>query len=402
MSEFVTASADQASISGSYKDKELSMKATSSILFQQSSSLATTFHSTTLEYYTPYETLKFSSSCRSHPNQLVPSYREAFEILKLPFNNTGPIDNGIWEDYMNFMKNHGSHIIKQNVIGSAFYEWVSSTSTDSEIVHSMKADACAKVEGIDPESASKSELDLCVGYNETDRKTASTKNYSIERVVMGGDESLRVALQTAGVVTQDMMTKFSNSANETDQAISSQYMGIWDVLHEMYYPLCANNDLDACKHTQRAKLLEAAYKGWMAYDCKTVTSRLGIIQTMKYDETDIHGLRDIQCWAKKTGCETDADCHHGGVAFCYAYGTGALDEAYIEGTEKPLKYKTVVRNKKTGGHRVGINNSCKYKGIRHCDCIHDWTGGQLDRIIWASSDSGIQTEDTLSSSDNAN
>ena len=267
------------------------MKVTASSTTGFSSETTSAFHSTTLKIAKGLKNVQFSDSCMA---AVLPSVASAFSALPLPATSVAIINlpDSTWGAYTSFLRTHGSHIIKSSVVGSAFYQWISTASTSSDVLNTMKARACGEVEGFLDGGAFN--ITACAAYSQEDRIKSKYLTINKKRRILGGTDKASANLEKK--VTQENLDIFINLANESTETVSSKYVTVWDVLQDNYRQLCKKKVTGACDNVQRALLLEAAYKGYTAYGCKLKVSVDGIVfQTLRYTAKDADGIYQVEC-----------------------------------------------------------------------------------------------------------
>ncbi|MDP2324238.1 MAG: hypothetical protein Q8N51_09450, partial [Gammaproteobacteria bacterium] len=90
------------------------------------------------------------------------------------------------------------------------------------------------------------------------------------------------------------------------------------------------------------------------------------------------------CVVSKTGCRSNDSCHLGGAgSVCYCYGPECIDTGdQVSGTNM---HRDRVRGDQSGSYDQGVNNSCYYKFIAHCNCDTAWSGGLPERALYRQS-----------------
>jgi hypothetical protein len=268
----------------------------------------------------------------------------------------------------------------QQMIGSRFEQWESSMSSDSEIENTLKAKACAEVEGV--QSGGGWSVKGCAAYSKEEKEKALKTQSKSLMVVMGGTEETRAALTKN--VNEENLNKFIDSAANGSQAVRFIFKPIWDLLIAIYTPGCSASGKGStdCKFLQRAINLQAAYEGWTAVGCDVKKDNTGaIFQTMQVDSSTSQGINTYRCRVSKTGCRSDDSCHLGGAgSVCYCYGSQCIDQGdKLSGTDM---FRDKVRGDQSGSYNEGVNNSCYYKFIAHCNCDTSWAGGLPDRNLY--------------------
>ncbi|MEM7303310.1 MAG: MAC/perforin domain-containing protein [Pseudomonadota bacterium] len=383
MESFVTAVAIEANVSGSYKSDALSAKGTATVMAGSSSSITTTFHSTHMDITAVTNSVEFvqSSKCFSATN-LDPQFLKSFEALA-QIDPTKASESGQWAPYVSFLQTNGSHIMVQQQLGSRFQQWQSSTSTASGMENTLKAKACAEVEGTTETDAGWS-VKGCAAYSTSEKEAALKTDTTSQSIILGGTATTRAGLTKA--VTKSSLDAFIDAAPQGDQAIRFMYQPVWLLLQQIYTPECSpsNKTSVGCQNLQRAVNLQAAYEGWTAVTCASEAPGGTELQKMVALAPNSNGIRTYQCNVTKTGCRSDSDCHLGGAgSVCYCYGPGCVDTgAQINGTKF---YRDTIRGSESGSYDDGVNNSCYYHFIAHCDCDTSWAGGLPNRSVWTQS-----------------
>eukprot|EP00978_Attheya_sp_CCMP212_P039821 scaffold210969_cov80-Attheya_sp.AAC.1 len=344
----------------------------------QLSETTSTFHSTNLKVQNTVNHVQYKDTCMTYEN-IDGTVMDKFNSLPLPSHRTEGnfIENNLWPHYNSFLTNHGSHIIVAQFTGSLFEQWVSSTSTASDVQHSIRAKACAEVEGVSPDGGYFS-VSGCLAYTEGERQIALKTETANFRVALGGSKEANTALPTEGPVPKETLDAFKQSAGEGTESIETKYKKVWQLYNDIFTERCKDDLEDACDGLQRAKLLEAAYTGVGAFGCTKKTSGDVVYEGLRFTAPDPYGIHDIECWERHTGSKSDNDCHSHTLG-CFAYGATAFDKQNLPGTEK---YKTIVRLKKSGGVNDGINKSC-HRALG-CDHSKPFDGMLFDRTIWMS------------------
>jgi len=176
------------------------------------SSVTTKVNSTTMDITIQRYavTLRHNSDCYSVAN-VDPRYLAKFEALPM-IDRSKVSALGSWTPYVEFMRTWGSHVMTEQRIGSRFQQWMSSTSSASDIQSTLKARACAKVEGVNPgkdatgKDKSGWSVDTCAGYNREARERARIAGVKEQQVVRGGSERTRDALLNG--VTEESLKNF--------------------------------------------------------------------------------------------------------------------------------------------------------------------------------------------------
>ncbi len=290
-------------------------------------------------------------------------------------------DSASWAPYINFLR-QGSHVVTQQLLGSRFQQWESSSAESAVAISTLKAKACATVEGID-ETGGGWSVRGCQGYSEAQKRSAATTQSSDHTVILGGGSEARNNLLKG--VTKETLDAFIDSADAATQPIQFLYKPVWEILISTYHGSCSKDGKGsaACDNLQRAYNLQAAYEAQIALHCPLLSSGGHRYQAMRIDSTDAQGVSTYACRAEKTGCKADRDCHVGGSGtVCYCYGPSCFDTGEeIAGTSS---HRTAVRGSQKGSYNAGANNSCHYKFLT-CGCDPHWAGGLPDRDLYLQS-----------------
>lgn len=287
------------------------------------------------------------------------------DFRKLPINISNPSIPGSWVQFNSFFDNWGTHIITQLTYGSRLQQWESTLGSSNEIDRTLAIKACAQIEG----TGKSFTANACESYTDEEKRNALASKSNSNVIIIGGSENTREALQSE--ITSESLDAFLQSSNESNQAVGVQFTPIWDVLKNY---LLDSTDL------QRALNLEAAF----AFDATNCThlENNGIIYQEFRGNTD-NNITTYSCFAKKTGCTNDGDCHYsGGRAGCQSYGPSAFIQGTQFGDVSEGKFRTSVQGIKSGGIYDGINNSCNYHAFKGCQCDKNWSGGLPDRSLW--------------------
>lgn len=386
MAHLVSKSMSEAELSGSYQSSVLSMSGTAKVMSGYSADITTTFHSTHMDIFviTHSVDLQQDSRCMSQAN-LDPAFLARFQSLAL-ISTPAERNSAAWDPYIRFLKDLGSHIVIQQLIGSRFQQWESSSSTDSDIETTLKAKACAEAEGT---GAGGWSVAGCGAYDSEERKRAMRAQAESRRVILGGTDAARAALTKD--VNKKNLDDFIDAALKGNQPVRFVYKPIWYLLYAIYEPACASAGAgsDACKNLQRAVTLEAAYEDWTAVGCSPAADGHGwLYQWMRIAGTTSLGINTYECMVSKMGCYTSDDCHLGGAgSVCYCYGQSCIDqgEKITDPTTTSPMFRGRVRGNKEGSYNEGVNNSCYYTWGPQCKCDSGWSGGLPLRAIYSQS-----------------
>lgn len=384
MQTFVSNTMASFNLSGDYKTSELTVKGTASVMTGSSSDIRTSFTSRQLDVsmLTGVVDFELSTTCYSEGN-IDPAFLEAFEALA-PIDVTKVSEAAQWAPYESFLKQRGSHIMVQQLIGSRFEQWISSTSTATDIGKILEIKACAEVEGV--KSGGGWSVATCAAYTTEEKQKALRQQSFDKRIVAGGTRETRTKV-LQGVITPEALDDFVAAAPDGTEAVSSTFQPVWRILIDIYTLKCAKSGKGSkdCANLQRAYNLQATYEGWVAIGCpKENDQRANVMQQMAVDSTSTYGINTYRCLLSKTGCRSNDDCHlGGGGSVCYCYGQGCID------TGDPIPGSTYFRNKvrgsKSGSYDEGVNNSCTYRIGVWCGCNSSWAGGLPERTVYRQS-----------------
>jgi hypothetical protein len=385
MQNFISNTMASFNLSGEYRTSRLTVKATTSVMTGSSSEITTAFSSKHLNVliYSGSVEFKVDSGCYAEGN-IDPAFLEAFEALA-PIDVGKVSETAQWAPYDNFLKQRGSHIMVQQLVGSRFEQWISSTSEEKHIGQTLEIKACAEVEGV--QSGGGWSLASCAAYSKEEKEKALRQSSFNSRIVSGGTDETRADLLKD--TTKKTLNAFIDSAKVGNQAVRSTFQPVWRILMDIYNVKCAKSGAKSkdCANLQRAFNLQAAYEGWTAIGCPQENDGRGdVMQRMAVDSTSSLGINTYQCIASKTGCRKGDDCHLGGSgSSCYCYGQGCIEAgAAITGT--PL-VRNQVRTNQSGGYRDGVNNSCTYRIGVYCGCDTGWAGDPRERTLYRQSSS---------------
>jgi hypothetical protein len=384
MENFIKNTMASADLSGSYKTAALTVKGSAQFMTGSSSDITTSFNSVTLDVNVVTHAVDFlqDPQCFSGEN-IDQALLIQFEALaQIEPSQVG--SSASWSPYVDFLKTQGSHIMMQQQIGSRFQQWESSTSSASDIQNTLKAKACAEVEGVSIGGGWS--VQGCSAYSKDEKQKALKTTSTSKTIVLGGTQKTRIGLGQK--VTEASLNDFIASAEEGDQAVRFIFKPLWQLLSTIYRPACATagKGSKACQNLQRAFNLQAAYEGWTAVGCpRLADGRNQVYQTMAIAGASSQGINTYKCSIAKTGCRKNDDCHLGGAgSVCYCYGSGCIDTgASISGTDL---FRDKVRGVKSGSYNAGVNKSCYYKFIAHCNCDAGWSGGLLNRTLYLQSE----------------
>jgi hypothetical protein len=373
-------------LAGTYASRRMSVKASASRTTNSDFSRTTTFHSARLDVTQVFSTVDLTqnSECVGAGN-LSPDFLQAFEALPL-IDPQSVAQSVSWDAYVQFLRTDGSHVMTQQLIGSRFQQWESSTSNESNIETKLRMRACAEVEGVEVGTNRPGwSASGCAAFSKDERASSLRVVAQSQRVIRGGSDETRNELTKE--VTPETLNAFIDSGRLGDQPISYQFTPVWSLLARVYRTQCGRSGpgSPACQNLQRTRNLEAAYEGWLAVECNPQSSAGMPYQEMRTTGAPNQlGIYSYQCWARKTGCEQDRDCSIGGAgSVCYCYGPSCFDiGALIEGTQEN---RTTVRGTRSGGTNQGVNRSCNYRFGGTCRCNQSWQGGLPERSLYLQS-----------------
>lgn len=383
MRDFMSKTMINFNLSGDYKTSELTVKGTASAMTGSSSSITSQFHSRQLEVLSLSAIVDFdlNSKCYSESN-IDPAFLQAFESLA-PINPANVAEAAQWAPYESFLKQRGSHIMLQQLIGSRFEQWNSSTSTSTLVGKILEIKACAQVEGV--QKGGGWSVASCATYTQEEKEKALQQQSFEKTVIAGGTAETRGALLKG--VNKPTLDAFIDSAANSNEAVRATFTPVWRILIDIYSIRCAKSGKGSkdCDNLQRAVNLQATYEGWVAVGClKENDGRGQFMQRMALDGTTTLGINTYRCLLSKTGCRADSDCHTGGAGtVCYCYGQGCIDTGpQVSGT---AMFRNKVRGTQSGSYNEGVNNSCNYKFLAGCSCDTGWAGGLAQRTIYLQS-----------------
>jgi hypothetical protein len=389
MERFTTSTMSDFGMDASYSTRSLTVRGTTQAMTSSRSDIRSSFTSTHMDITTTTQTVDFNrtdhTKCYSASN-LSPGYVEKLSALP----SIAPAEAAAasaWQPYVAFLQGNGSHVMMQQQLGSRFQRWESSTSSARETLKTLKIKACAEVEGANPVGGGGWSVTSCGSYSSEERKEALRTDTKEKQLILGGTEATRTALHDK--VTPQSLSAFIASSAQGDQSIHFRFTPVWEVLINVYSPLC-NADVKGgrgkgtanCQNLQRAVNLQAAYEGWLAVGCTPESDDRGpwaLYQAMKVAGTTSLGTNIYQCWLDKTGCRSNNDCRIGrGEAQCYCYGKSCIDAGALVPPGN-VRRNTVRRNLQ-GGYRQGVNNSCRLTA--YCSCNTTWPGGEPVRYLY--------------------
>ncbi|MDD9944652.1 MAG: MAC/perforin domain-containing protein [Myxococcales bacterium] len=375
MQKLISKTMTELDMTGSYRDKALTVEGTAQAMTGSSSHLTTEFHSTHMDITAVTHVVDFldNDECSGADNL-------SQEFLK-QFSSLAAIDpkavenSAQWYPYVQFLEDFGSHVMMQQYIGSRFQQWESSTSSTDGIEWKLEAKACGMVEGT--QLGGGWSVSACANFTEEEIAEAMRLSTASRRLILGGTDSTRAELLKE--VSKNTLDEFIDSAENGDQPVRFAYKPIWHFLYRAYSPGCQEGDPDSCENLQRAANLQAAYEGWKAVECPHESDgRDRSYQSMEIAGTTSLGINTYACHVSKTGCRADDDCSGGTSCFCY--GASCIDRGNIlTGTEL---YRDKVRGTREGNVREGVNDSCSYVFLAGCKCDETWAGGLPDRYLY--------------------
>lgn len=372
---FVKTTASASSIGGTYSSTALSVKATASATTQSESTYTGNFYSASIDVRSIRFKVDFglSNTCLSRDN-MDATFLAMFEAL--PVITDAKAENPSWQAYDSFLKKFGSHVQVSQDLGSRFRHFSSSSDEAVTSESTLKAKACAEVEGTREEGSGWSARG-CAAYNTSTKEASLTaESYDLQLVQGGTVESRAAVIKDLNKTTLDA---FIDSAMNGTQAIGYEYRAIWVYLQQLYTVACqAAPNGAACSNVQRAVNLQAYYEGINALGCPTQTAAQAFMST----KPSALGISTYYCRAEKEGCNSNDDCHLGGAgSVCYCYGPTCIshDPNAITGTSE---HRAIVQGSQSGSYNFGVNNACAYAFLAHCNCHNDWAGGLPSRDLY--------------------
>jgi MAC/Perforin domain len=373
----------------------LSLAATANANYESSSLNTSDSASVSLDYVLldAVVDLNQTMECWSREN-LTPDFLSAFEAL--PINDPKWAGEGSsWADYRVFLQSWGSHVQVKQELGSRLQILESEKTSDQVDSQVLKAKVCFSL------GYASVNVPVCSDYNNTQKNTASTRDTLEKIYIVGGNRDLRNRLIAAkpGQFSSEDVSAFINSAGTADQPIAFKYRPVWELLMDVYRSACVTSkDSNACQHFQRAVNLQAAYEGFLAYNCilnRTTSAdrqQPGLfVQGMIALPPNGNGIVYYACKQTKAGCSNDNDCNAGtgGSGWpwdpkwqhCFCEGSGCISTQLIPYTNQ---YRSIVKtrepDKGKANSNVGVNDSCRDDSS--CTCNTAWAGSEQEREIW--------------------
>ena len=373
----------------------IDLTGTASANFNRSSTKNESFNSFRLyqNFVDSVVDLNQDSTCYSTQN-LDPAFLADFEGLPLS-DPKNAAESSTWADYPVFLKRWGSHVQIKQQLGSQYSFWISEDASEKLDIKTLQASACFKIGGYGIT------LPICPNFGTSEKQSASQKKTVSKLYISGGDAATRNDLMketTDPVIATERMNAFINKASVSDQAVGFGYTPIWGLLTSVYRQACGQDGAGskACGNFQRAVNLQAAYEGFLAYQCVKSVARGGlVVQGMVADVPNGNGIYYYQCHQARTGCHSDDDCTNataevwwiikGTGSFCG--GGSCIDAQLIDGTSQ---YRSYVRPLESpllyDNQDLGVNASCRNDSTATCDL--NWGGGKPERYIWVQATNG--------------
>lgn len=387
MRSFVRSESSRFSLAAS----AFTVKSTVEVLTGRNSSSTSTFHSTQLEVAvaTRVVDLLQTDECLGDEANFDEKFLERFRALPLvDAELAGEVSS--WAPYVSFLHDQGSHLMIQQEIGSRFIQWESSASSERDTASTLRAKACASVEGIGGPSGWS--VEACLAYSDDEKRSALRTSSETYRLILGGTEATRAAL--ARNLDNATLNAFVDAASDGDHAVAFVFKPIWEPLITFYSTRCASTGAAAdCAGVQRAFNLQAAYEGWLAVGCPKLVTTNNLTYQQMVASKRVGQFQTYQCNVAKTGCNTDDDCHIGGAGeVCYCYGPSCIDAGpTLPGTSL---VRSEVRGDERGHYYRGVNNACWYHAGVWCKCWENYPGGEPERQLYVQD--GIAAEDLAS------
>ena len=323
---------------------------------------------TSINLHTLKDYMQISKDCL---NELEFSGNFEEDFARLPQNVENPSSRSSWGDYHNFLQKYGSHILKAVHRGSRMVQWTFAESSKGYHETDLTIRACIDLAKV-PTEYGELNVNGCGNYSNQEIQRVSRLTMSNKLTLLGGTASTRSKLQQTR--TPDLIEKFMQEGETNPSSAIYKFESIWNVLKERFIGQHSVSYV-------RALNLEAYYKGMLDFGCSRQTS--GGVQLRNFIRlpTILSKLPYYACMIPPKGCQSDSDCHLGGAgSVCYCYGRSCLDYRKVSDSSSKIKEERVARKSKSGDYDSGINNSCYYKFIAHCDCHSSWGGGW--KTLW--------------------
>ena len=366
-----------------------SLKATAQATFSQSFDSTTNLAAANYFKSNIHQVVTFdrdSSDCWSAAN-LQPAFLKSFEALA-PIDPTLAKEDSSWQPYVDFLAAWGSHVQIQQQQGSRISFWSSSTDTSATSSKQLSTKVCADI-GIGAIGS----IGACSKYT-NDIATVGKSNAAEKKVyIVGGDDTTRLRLSDYysqyGQIEPERLSAFMTAGNTSAQPIGFAYTPIWGLLTQIYQPKCTvqNKGGMECLNYQRALALQAAYQGYMAFQCSLKVDNNKIpYQQMVMKPANSLGVSSFACQEAKSGCRTDKDCKYTKNGFLglnsggNCAGGGCIQAELIPGTSPSLYRAQIKTTDQSVEYNKGTNASCSNARIPACDTA--WDGGAQEREIW--------------------
>lgn len=365
----------ESTLDGNVTTAALSMKGSIMAMSGEESTTTTTFQSTHMDIQDVSHAINFrdDESCLTE-NNIEPDVLKRF--MALPLIDAGNVSKAAsWAPYVNLLKQTGSHIMLQQLIGSRFQQWESNTSTAKDAEKTLQIKACATVEGV--KKSDGWSVNSCAAYSQAEKEKSLAVKADSQRIILGSSKEARNALMDK--TSKENLDLFLRDSDQGNEAIRFGYKPIFLIFHAVYQHQCSVDGpgSDACNNVQRAITLEAAYDGWLAVGCpESLTTDGFVMQAMEMTEPNAHGVHTYQCRAASLGCKAHSDCHVGAnTAVTYCYGKTCIDKGDMIPPGDMFRDK--VRTQKSGSYDSGVNKSCYYKATGKARCHADWASPRL-------------------------
>ena len=359
----------QAGLSGTYTGST-TLEGTVQGVYSHGSGSATSLQGVAIDVISYTGTLSIEESCLS-TGTLEEDFVRDFEAL--PVTIKDPYVENNWSHYSSFLTSYGSHVMQAAYIGARFQQWVLASTEKKYSYDDFTMRACAAAEGADGDGYTAS---ACASYTSAAKKHSESYDMQTKIYVLGGTSTTRNQLLVGR--SKELLEDFLQEDKDTNQAVRHEWIGIWDLLTKRY---------PSGDNYTRALNLQAYYQGLKDFTCPHITTDDGKIDLQKFELKEKSGDSvTYACWIRGEGCYDSNNCHLGGAgSVCYCYGDACTE--YVEddnGIDRPKNRKS-----RSGSYDSGVNNSCNYHFIAHCDCDTSW-GSAKD--IWVQNQTTNSTD----------